>query len=81
MEALSGTPRPMAYDEAAVVAHKGPGPCCVRSLNAGDPTLPTSTFLGVSSWSSALSLTSPKSKDPRTIGGIGRGLCLASTLV
>ena len=55
MEALSGTPRPMAYDAAAVVAPKGLGPCCVRSLNAGHPTLPTSTFLGVPSRSSALS--------------------------
>ena len=53
----------MAYDAAAVVAPKGLGPCCVRSLNAGDPTLPTSTFLGVPSRSSALSWPPPS---PRT---------------
>lgn len=66
----------MACGAAAAVAPEGLGPY-VRSLNAGTAVL-TSTFLGVPRWSSALSLTTPKSKDsfgdPRITGGMGRGV-------
>ena len=81
----TGVPRGLSWHNppnglwcGAAVAPEGLGPCCVRSQNAGVPMSPTSTSLGVPSWSSSLSLTTSRSKnsfgDSRTVCGIGGSL-------
>lgn len=85
-EALPGTPRLMALWSARCCSPwrvgVGKGPlgaelCCIRSPNAVNCILWTSTFLGIPSGSSALSLTFPQSKvnlgAPESLVG---GLCV-----